>query len=85
VQCCDDLCAVTDRGGDPLDRAAAYVADRENAGQIGFEHTSNVAAGTDEALGVECDAGAREPVGIGVCADEQEQMAARQARSSPER
>src|SRR6266851_5325269 len=30
-----DLCTVVHCGGDPLDRAAAYVADREDAGQIG--------------------------------------------------
>jgi hypothetical protein len=33
----DDLRTFTHRGGDPLDRAAAYVANREDAGQIGFE------------------------------------------------
>jgi len=32
----DDLRTFTHRGGDPLDRAAAYVANREDAGQDWF-------------------------------------------------
>jgi hypothetical protein len=77
VQCRDDLRTLTRRRGDPLDRAAAYVADCENAWQIGFERTLLMIAGTNEALVVERDTGADQPVSIGFETDEQEQMADR--------
>jgi hypothetical protein len=58
VQRRDDLCTFTHRGRDPLDRAAAYVANREDAGQIGFKRALEITSGTNETFVVECDAGA---------------------------
>ena len=80
VQRGDHLRALADRGGDPLDRARADVADREDARQAGFERALDVAPGANKALVVERDAGAGQPVGIGFGADEQEEVTDR-ARS----
>ena len=59
------------------------VADREDAAPAGLQRPARrrrVRAGQHEALGVERDAGARQPVGVRLGADEQEQMADRPAR-----
>ena len=69
--------AFADRGGDALGRAGPNIADREDARQAGFERQPDAVAlrraGDDEALLVDLDA-AMQPIGIGVGADEEEQV-----------
>ena len=74
------LRAFADGGGDALDRAGAHVADREDAAAVGLERMApgaHLRPGADEALGVQRDAALRQPVGVRIGADEQEQMADR--------
>ena len=73
------LRAVADRGRDALDRAGADVADGEDAAAAGFQRIAVVArlgAGQDEAAIVELEAGSRQPVGVGLRADEGEEVPA---------
>ena len=72
----DDLRTVADRGGNTFDRAGAHVADREHAAPAGFERQAVVAdlfAGPQEAPFVELQPGCRQPIGIGLGADEREE------------
>ena len=64
------LCALPDRRRNALDRSRAHVADREYAGQAGFERSAGVRVGAYEALGVERHAGPGQPFGIRLRADE---------------
>jgi hypothetical protein len=71
----DDLSALADRGGDPLDRRCADIADGEDAAPAGLQRmakTAGVGAGQHEALGVQLNAGAGKPIGVRLGADEQE-------------
>jgi hypothetical protein len=76
----DDCGALAHGGGDALDGGGADVADREDAGAVGFEGLRGRlalgagGAGDDEAGFVEFDA-ALQPVGVGIGADEQEDVA----------
>ena len=67
------LGAVADRRRHPFDRAGTNVADREYATPAGFEREFAVAglvAGQKEAARVAFQARRRQPVGIGLGADE---------------
>src|SRR5262249_47490807 len=72
------LCALADRGGDPLHRAAADVADSEDARPAGLEGMpiagAGLGAGANEAMAVERDAALGEPRGIRIGADEKEEL-----------
>ena len=70
----DHLRAFADGSGNALDRSRAHVADREDAGQTGFERPLHVHARADKALVVERHARPRQPVGIRLGTDEQKQM-----------
>src|SRR4051794_31094744 len=76
----DYLSPVTDRCRHAFDRTGTHVADRKDPRHAAFEWTLDIAAGVNKALLVECDAGAGQPVGVRVRADEQEQVTDR-ARS----
>jgi hypothetical protein len=64
------LGALAHRGRNPLDGAGANVADGEYAGEAGLEvmglGDAGRRAGPNEALGVAIDAGALQPVGVGI-------------------
>src|SRR5450432_3233304 len=82
VQRGNHLRPLADRAADPLDRAGAHVAHREDAGHGGFELRARTAeielrlrAGDHEASTVERDAAAIEPAGGGIGADEKKQIA----------
>src|SRR5712691_4077911 len=91
-----DLChhggTFSDRSRDAFGRARANISDREYAGQAGLERqgrTANgiyaageVAAGEDEALVVYGNA-VPEPGGVGIGADEEEQMSKRAGVNGP--
>src|SRR5690606_28359649 len=69
-----DLCPVADRRGDALDRLRAYVTDREQALTGALQRQTGGRGRVpcdDEAARVERDAGARQPVGVRLGADEQ--------------
>ena len=73
---------LADRAADALDRARAYIADREHAGSAGLQRAFGVAAraflaGNHETGPVELDAAILQPAGRGIGADEQEQIADR--------
>src|SRR3954454_16121167 len=66
-----------DRGCDPFDRTAPYVANGEDALAARFERPSlaSVKARQNEALRIKYHAGVRKPVRVRFGADEQEQVA----------
>ena len=80
------LRAFADRAADPLDRARAHVADREDARDARLEQLRLVlrqragagAAGDDEAGLVQFEAALRDQAGLGFRADEHEQVLQRQ-------
>ncbi len=73
----DHLRAVADRRRHPFDRAGAHVADREHAAPAGFERElafAGLVAGEKEAARIALEARRRQPVGIGLGADEGEEV-----------
>ena len=82
--------ALPDCGHGPLDRSAADIADGEDSRPAGFQEHGHpvrvvelslrdVAAGEQEPVGVFGEL-ARQPLGAGLCADENEQVADGQCR-----
>jgi hypothetical protein len=64
--------SLANRRGDALDRAGADVAGGKDTRQGGLQPSRTVAAGGDEAVGVEVD-DAMEPIRVRTRADEYEQ------------
>jgi hypothetical protein len=70
----DHLSPVADRRCHPLDRTRTHVTDRKDARHAGFGRILDIAAGANKTLVVKGDAGAGQPVGVRLRADEQKQV-----------
>src|SRR5260221_10341133 len=71
------LGALTHRGGNTLDRARAHIADGEDTTAACLERPTvgaEIESRSHETLFVELDLRIREPGGVGIGADEEEQM-----------
>jgi len=73
VNCGDDLSAFADGAADALDGSSSDVADREDAGNVGFERT-RTPSGHHEATSVARDITFREPGGRRIGADEEKDI-----------
>jgi len=73
------LGAFAHRGGDPLDRARADIADGEHTAPAAFQEPAIAGglSGQHEAIGIERHVRVGEPIGVGLRADEQEEVADR--------
>jgi hypothetical protein len=76
----DNLCSLTDGGRDPLHRAGPHVTDGEHAAPSCFQRLTigdPLSARQHKTLRIQSYTRPREPIGVGICPNEQEEVSER--------